>query len=206
MRTARMLARLAPPLYVAGRVDEGARYVEEAVAINREIGYQFGLVESLHILAGAYRERGDLAGSQELLEESLRIAREIDDELWISWDLGLLAYIARLRGDLERGLGARLRRCPPGAAAQGPSSTLLSGARRAGRGRGPARATAAGPGSSGARPSGSTPSSEPSLFGADARELEPELGERDAVFEARRGGRATRSSSTSCSNALTSVP
>ena len=62
MRTARMLARLAPPLYVAGRVEEGERFVEEAVAINREIGYQFGLVESLHILAGAYRVRGDLDG------------------------------------------------------------------------------------------------------------------------------------------------
>ena len=101
-RTARMLARLGPPLYVAGRADEGERYVEEAVAINREIGYQFGLVESLHILSGAYRERDDLAGCQELLEESLGIAREIDDELWIGWDLGMLASIARLRGDVKR--------------------------------------------------------------------------------------------------------
>jgi predicted ATPase len=101
MRTARMLARLGPPHYVAGRVDEGAAFVEEAVAINRELGYQFGLVESLHILAGAYREREDLAAAQELLEESLRIAGEIDDALWISWDLSQLAYIHRLRGDLE---------------------------------------------------------------------------------------------------------
>ena len=97
-----MLARLGPRLYVAGRADEGERYVDEAVAINREIGYQFGLVESLHILSGAYRKRDDLAGCQDLLEESLGIAREIDDELWIGWDLGMLALIAGLRGDVKR--------------------------------------------------------------------------------------------------------
>jgi tetratricopeptide (TPR) repeat protein len=182
MRTARMLARIAPPLFVAGRAAEGERYVEEAVAINREIGYQFGLVESLHILSGAYRERGDLAGCQELLEESLRIAREIDDELWIGWDLGMLAFIARLRGDLERAwafgcdsvVRARQRNDQfhllTGVAELAVISALSGDRRRAALLWGAAERLDAELG--------------PTLFAAEREELERELGERDAAFEA----------------------
>jgi predicted ATPase/class 3 adenylate cyclase len=89
--TARMLARSAPPLFVAGRFDEGALLVGEAVGINREIGFASGLVESLHICSGAAYHQGDKHRAIELLEESLAIAREIDDRAWIGFDLASIA-------------------------------------------------------------------------------------------------------------------
>jgi predicted ATPase len=102
--TARMLARSAPPLFVAGRADEGAPLVEEAVAINREIGFASGLVESLHIYAGAASQQGDLRTSIERLEESLAVAREIDDAYWIGADLVNLADTWLDLGEAERAL------------------------------------------------------------------------------------------------------
>ena len=100
--TARMLARVAPPLFITGRLDEGATLVAEAVAINRELGYKFGLAESLHILSGAYRERGELARSRELLEESLALSREIGDINFTGWNLQNLAWVAVLEDEPEQ--------------------------------------------------------------------------------------------------------
>src|SRR4029078_2292634 len=96
------LARLGPPLVQLGRIDEGARLVDEAVSINRDLGYTFGLVESLHVQAGAAQEQGNLEKAEELLEESLAFAREIGDATWIGWDLKMLAYLAFLRDDSSR--------------------------------------------------------------------------------------------------------
>jgi predicted ATPase/class 3 adenylate cyclase len=180
-RTARGLARIAPPLYVAGRVDEGAVHVEEAVAINRRIGYAFGLVESLHILAGAHSERGDLEGSQALLEESLRIAREIEDELWVGVDLSLLADTALLQGRLgeawEYGVEGAVR-----ALANRHESHVLQSIGQlaviAGR-RGDWQRAALLWGAA-ERLDGEL---GPTLFRHEQQKLESQLGKRDAAFE-----------------------
>jgi hypothetical protein len=180
-RTARALARIAPPLYVAGRVDEGAVHVEEAVAINRRIGYAFGLVESLHILAGAYRERGDLAGSQRLLEESLRIAREIEAEVWVGWDLSLLADVAFLQGRLIEAWELMVEGAERALAHRDESHLLQSIAALAviAAQRGDRRRAALLWGAAEQLDA----EFGPNLFRHERQKLESQLGERDAAFE-----------------------
>jgi tetratricopeptide (TPR) repeat protein len=53
----------------------------EALAIRREIGDRPGVVQSLQAVASAWRDRGDVKRSFEVLSESLGLAQEIGDRL-----------------------------------------------------------------------------------------------------------------------------
>jgi predicted ATPase len=99
---ARMLARLAPPLMQAGRLDEAARIASEAVEINRELGERGELALSLALVGATADEEGDLGRASALYEESMGLAREVGDTWQVVWDAHLLADLALRQGDLVR--------------------------------------------------------------------------------------------------------
>jgi predicted ATPase len=79
-------------------------WATEALAINRELGDQRGIAESLFALGVAVGEGGDWAGARPLLDDSLRLYRELGDEPRVLWGTRALAWAHAEFGDLE---GAR---------------------------------------------------------------------------------------------------
>jgi hypothetical protein len=78
-------------------------FVEEAVAINRELGYKPGLIESLHILSSSAFLTGDTERACDLLEESAALAREIGDTWWLLGDfIGLADLELKEKGNPAR--------------------------------------------------------------------------------------------------------
>ncbi len=63
--------------YALGRIPEGIRYYEQALANAREIGNRYGETGWLAGLAQALPAQGDLAAALSNAQESLRVAQEI---------------------------------------------------------------------------------------------------------------------------------
>lgn len=77
-------------------------FLEESVALCRELGDQRGVVQGLTDLGGVARAQGDYAGAHALLEESLASASELGDQQGVARSLNHLGDVARSRGDYSR--------------------------------------------------------------------------------------------------------
>jgi DNA-binding CsgD family transcriptional regulator/tetratricopeptide (TPR) repeat protein len=79
----------------------GAR-LEECLVLNRELGDQAGIAQSLQRLGGLARERGDYVRSEHLHEQSLALWQELEDEAGIADSYHYLGFALWLAGDLAR--------------------------------------------------------------------------------------------------------
>ena len=102
---------------------------EEALALHRELGDQWGTAYSAFMVGNATAEGADLVTAQRLLEESVRVFRELGDEqyaliasfnlAWVTGDLGDAARERELHEDaLRRARAGGHRRMEAAALAQ----------------------------------------------------------------------------------------
>ena len=84
-----------------GRYGEAQAYVEESLAIGREIADKQRIATALVLLGTILSERGDLAGARRCYEESLVLAEALGDSLRVTNALGSLGNLHRNEGDLE---------------------------------------------------------------------------------------------------------
>jgi predicted ATPase len=99
---ARVLFGAARLMNTLGDYEQMQAFAEESLAVNRSLGDQQGIAQSLRGLAMAARSLGDLPRGVALDEESAAICRAIGD------DLGLAISLNNL-GDLLLGLGEHER-------------------------------------------------------------------------------------------------
>ena len=84
-----------------GRYAEAQGYLEESLAIARELGHKKGVAVVLQPLAMASLGQGDLAAARGHLEEALVLARELGNKREIAAALNALAQVRRAEGDLD---------------------------------------------------------------------------------------------------------
>ena len=86
--------------FFMGRYDEARVYLEESLAIARELGDKVRMAAVLQPLGLAYLEQGSYAVALGHLEEGIALARELHDKPALVAALNALAQYHRLRGDL----------------------------------------------------------------------------------------------------------
>jgi DNA-binding CsgD family transcriptional regulator len=96
-----MLDNLALIALDRGDTAQTVRLVEEALAIQRTIGFAWGEVDSLCILALVARDRGDVAQAARLFRDSLALAWELRDPQQLVAALDPLAILAAGEGQAE---------------------------------------------------------------------------------------------------------
>jgi len=74
-----MYTRIAPPLMVAGKLDEAAELLEKAAEIHRRLGQHSELAIAVEELGWIAARRGELHEAVEFYEQSLALARETGD-------------------------------------------------------------------------------------------------------------------------------
>ena len=84
-----------------GRYSDARLYLEESLAIAREIGEKGRVAAVLQPLAMASLGQGDLATARRHLEEALSLARELDNKRELAAALNGLAQVHRVKGDLD---------------------------------------------------------------------------------------------------------
>jgi tetratricopeptide (TPR) repeat protein len=84
-----------------GRYAEAQGYLEESLAIARELGHKKGVAVVLQPLAMASLGQGDLPAARGHLEEALVLARELGNKREIAAALNALAQVRRAEGDLD---------------------------------------------------------------------------------------------------------
>jgi non-specific serine/threonine protein kinase len=75
-------------------------YLDEALAISKQLGDTPGIAEMLHRRSACLYEQGTYAAAQADLEASLTICRDLGDSRGAASVLGLLGVLAHHRGDL----------------------------------------------------------------------------------------------------------
>ena len=95
-------------LYAAGnlgwamaRYAEARAYVEESLAIAREIGDRNRLAAALVLLGTIFNDQGDRAAARRCYEESLALAEELGDALRLANVLGSLAILHGSAGEFD---------------------------------------------------------------------------------------------------------
>ena len=95
-------------LYAAGNIGaamarhgEARSYVEESLAIARELGDKNRVAAALVLLGTIFSDQGDLARARTCYEESLILSEELGDALRLSNVLGSLAVLHGSEGDLD---------------------------------------------------------------------------------------------------------
>jgi predicted ATPase/DNA-binding winged helix-turn-helix (wHTH) protein len=81
-------------------------FLEQGLAIYKELGDQSGIAASLNALAISARDRGDYASAETNFERSLECWRMLTDRLAIARCLHNLANVVKVRGDYPRALWA----------------------------------------------------------------------------------------------------
>jgi tetratricopeptide (TPR) repeat protein len=89
-----------------GRRDEALAYMEESLAIAREVGDKARIEEVLQPLALALADGGDLAGAQAHLEEALVLARELGNRREVAAALSALTQVHRIAGAFDAAVDA----------------------------------------------------------------------------------------------------
>jgi predicted ATPase len=97
---AMMLTRLGPPLYAAGRADEGEAVLRESLAVHRELGVKEETMLAVHIL-GSFVSARDPKEARALMEESIALSRELGDYALLVYNLLGLGELALNEGDLS---------------------------------------------------------------------------------------------------------
>jgi predicted ATPase/class 3 adenylate cyclase len=87
---------------VSGDPSAGRKHAEEALALYRELGDEWGIADSLWAVAYARGEEGDPAGAQPFLEESVGRFRELGDENSVVSVSRALGFSYHELGQLER--------------------------------------------------------------------------------------------------------
>jgi non-specific serine/threonine protein kinase len=85
-----------------GRYAEALRYLEESLAIAREIGDKRRIAAALQPTGMAYLGLGDLPAAKRLLEEALALAEQGGEQHEIAAASNQLAQLLRVEGDLDR--------------------------------------------------------------------------------------------------------
>ena len=85
-----------------GEYDEAQRYLEESLAIARELGDKRRVVVALQPLGIAYLGRGDLATARRHLEEALVSAAELNEPRELAAACNHLGQLERVERDLDR--------------------------------------------------------------------------------------------------------
>jgi predicted ATPase/class 3 adenylate cyclase len=87
--------------YFMGRYGEARGYLEESLAIAREIGDKGRVALVLQPLGMAALGQGDVATARTHLEEALDLARELGNKREIAAAINALAQLHRMEGDLQ---------------------------------------------------------------------------------------------------------
>ena len=90
--------------FIRGSYPVACAFLEQSVAIRREVNDSPGLMQSLHFLGLVRRCQGRYGEARTLFDEALAITRRIGDRAWEAATLHCLARLAYYEGDL---LGAR---------------------------------------------------------------------------------------------------
>jgi len=85
-----------------GDFPAAAKFLEQSLALYKELGDQWGIAASLNALAVSARDRGDYGSAQSLFERSLKCWRTLSDQLAIARCLHNLANVVRVRGNYPR--------------------------------------------------------------------------------------------------------
>ncbi|HEV2461960.1 MAG TPA: tetratricopeptide repeat protein, partial [Ktedonobacterales bacterium] len=85
-----------------GQYEVAEGYLEQALAIAREIGNRSGESADLGTLGQVALRRGQLEVAAGYVEQSLAIAREIGDQRWEAQSQAALGHVAEAQGDLAR--------------------------------------------------------------------------------------------------------
>ena len=88
--------------YFRGEHGEAQRYLEESLAIARELGDKRRVAAALHPLGMAHLSRGDLATARRCLEEALASAEELNEPRELAAACNQLGQLLRVEGDLDR--------------------------------------------------------------------------------------------------------
>lgn len=83
-------------------LQQGEIWLNEALAIRRELGDKVGIAEILNSLGHAARDRGVLARAQALHEDALALLQPLDEPRATATTLNALGGVAYYRGDAER--------------------------------------------------------------------------------------------------------
>jgi tetratricopeptide (TPR) repeat protein len=84
--------------------EEAYRYLEEAVAAQREIGDKWSLGNALVNLGNALRALGNYAAAYPLYQESLQINRELGDRWMLAYLFENIGQLFALQNDATRAL------------------------------------------------------------------------------------------------------
>jgi predicted ATPase/DNA-binding winged helix-turn-helix (wHTH) protein len=87
--------------YFMGRYAEAQRYLEESLAIAREMNDTRRIAAALQPLGMACLGQGDLATARRHLEEALALARKLDNQRDLAAAINQLAQFHRVQGDLD---------------------------------------------------------------------------------------------------------
>jgi tetratricopeptide (TPR) repeat protein len=85
-----------------GDLDEAREVGEQALTLQRELGDEWRIGDTLHILGYIAAESGDWETARGLFEESVRLARAAGDEDYALWSTRSVGWTYHDTGDLER--------------------------------------------------------------------------------------------------------
>jgi non-specific serine/threonine protein kinase len=97
-----VLADLGDKLHSCGDIAGAARLLDEGLAISRQVGYRWGIAQSLGQRAHVARSEGNPALAAQLFAELIPIAQEFADEHMVMGAVAGLAGVALDRGQPER--------------------------------------------------------------------------------------------------------
>lgn len=89
-----------------GDFSSAQRYLEQALALYRQLDDYWGIAVSLNAIGVNERDTGDYATAQQNLEESLAYWRKIDDRAAIARCLHNVANVAKIRGEYDQARAA----------------------------------------------------------------------------------------------------
>jgi predicted ATPase/Tfp pilus assembly protein PilF/transcriptional regulator with XRE-family HTH domain len=96
---AKVLNRAGLLAWTQGDYATACTYLEESLTIERALGNQRGIANSLRNLGNVAKDQGDYAAARALLAESLALDREIGDRRGIASSLNNLGIVALDQGD-----------------------------------------------------------------------------------------------------------
>lgn len=98
----RALQQLGSVSWTAGYYDRATPYLEESLAMSRQLKSPVAIGWSLGLLGGVARSAGDLNRARALLEETLAVFQGVGEKSGAAWTLGYLGHLATKEGDYDR--------------------------------------------------------------------------------------------------------